>query len=103
MVVDISFPFEYAEDGDIEIVNGRDFYEQHALLVALSAQPTLRGTPLTANQVTEIEGTLTNAFRSSPFLTDPTVSVTSTTDTEITLRVDIAEVDPFEIPVTTDT
>lgn len=99
MVVDIAFPFDYASDGDIETVNGRDFYEQHALLLALDAQVDIRGTSVTANEIVEVEGTLQRRFNESPFLTNPTVTVTDTTDEELTIRVDIEEIDPFDVPV----
>lgn len=101
MVTDIAFPFQYAEDGDLETVNGTEFYEQHALLLALDAQTTVRGTPVTANEITEVESELTDLFSESPFLTEPTVSVVETGAEALTLRVEIAEVTPFDVNVPT--
>jgi len=102
MVVDIGFPFSYASDGDIETVNGRDFYEQHALLLALDAQVTIRGTPATANDIIELEGRLERKFSDSPFLSEPTVAVTDVTDADVQIQVTIKEVDAFEITVPTE-
>lgn len=102
MVVDIGFPFSYASDGDIEIVNGRDFYEQHALLLALDAQITIRGTPATANDIIELEGRLERTFADSPFLSEPTVTVTGVTDTDVQIQVTIAEVSPFDVTIPTE-
>jgi len=102
MVVDIGFPFSYASDGDIETVNGRDFYEQHALLLALDAQVTIRGTPATANDIIELEGRLERQFSDSPFLSEPTVAVKDVTDADVQIQVTIEEVDAFEITVPTE-
>lgn len=102
MVVDIGFPFSYASDGDIETVNGRDFYEQHALLLALDAQVTIRGTPATANDIIELEGRLERQFSDSPFLSEPTVTVTDVTDADVQIQVTIEEVDAFEMTVPTE-
>mgnify|MGYP002761467787 CR=1 FL=1 len=101
MVVDIAFPFEYASDGDIATVNGRDFYEQNALLLALETQITLRGTGLTANKIVEIEDELTDQFSQSPYFSNPSVTATALTDEELTLRVEIAEVESFDITAPT--
>lgn len=102
MVVDIGFPFSYASDGDIETVNGRDFYEQHALLLALDAQVTIRGTSATANDIIELEGRLEREFADSPFLSEPTVTVTDVTDEDVQIQVTIAEVAPFDVTIPTE-
>lgn len=101
MVVDVAFPFEYASDGDVASVNGRDFYEQHTLLLALDAQTEIRGTPATANEITEVESELERRFSNSPFLTQPTATVVDTSGEQLTLRVEIAEVEPFDLEVPT--
>ena len=75
MPTDISFPFEYDSGGGIKTVSGEDFYEQHALHLALIAIDEPLGEALTANRITEITATVENGLGNSPYFRSPRVQV----------------------------
>jgi len=88
MPTDITYPFSYTEQGDIQTVSERDFYEQHAFLIGVEVLDGVSGQPITTNETTEIIDQLETAYQSSPYFSDRTrVSLAEKSREQISLAV----------------
>jgi outer membrane protein assembly factor BamA len=102
MPTDITIPFAYDSTDDVATVTGTDFYEQHALQLAAIAQFDTAGSPLTANDVTEITSRLRRVYTDSPYFETPiSVRATDVSGTTITVAVRLGNGTEFSIPVDT--
>ena len=97
MPTDIAYPFSYTEEGDIENVSGREFYEQHAFLIGVQAVADTSGRPTTANETTEIIAQLERAYESSEYFPDTVqVSLVNQTNEQLSISVAIGGGAAFE-------
>lgn len=76
---DADIPFAYGEDGDIAWVDGKQFYYNHALHLALIAAGEIAGSGVVASDVREAESDIQNQISASPFFEEP-VNVTVVED-----------------------
>lgn len=97
---DVGYPFGFDSTGDIETVSGSDFYEQHALLLGAGVLDTQLGRSLTANDITEIENTIQQAYKQTPYFESPVrVRVTAVDGAEITIQVSFGANDAVRVPI----
>jgi len=89
MPEDTQFPFQYTSGGDLATVDGRDFYEQHAQLLALDAIEQPIGESLTANGAVEITSQIQRAIAQSPYFQTPSVRVIETSPDDASLTVGV--------------
>lgn len=104
MPTDITQPFQYDSRNDIQTVSGRDFYEQHALILGAEAIDDVAGGPLTANEITEITATIEQAYRQTPYFPQPLrIEITDTTADTLSLAVQLGNGIAFSVDVPTTT
>lgn len=97
---DTAYPFAFDSTGDIETVSGSQFYEQHALLLGAGVLDTQLGRSLTANDITEIESTVQQAYANSPYFDRPIrVQVTEVDGDEITIQASFGADDNVRVPI----
>jgi len=99
MPEDIAVPVTFGGSGDLSTVDGDAFYQQHALLLAVEAVADRVGGPLTSNDRVEIVAAVERTLAASPYFGQPSVSVTESTATSVTLRVLTGAGRTFDIPV----
>jgi hypothetical protein len=98
MPEDITFPFEFADSGDVKSVKGQQFYHEYAKVLALQVTTNVDslGGGLTPNTIAKIESAIERKYRTSEYLNGPlsvTVSNVDGDNETLTLSVNTAELD----------
>lgn len=100
MPTDAKFPFEFDATGDVETASGQQFYENHALQLAMSVAYNHRGSSMSPNEVEDLSGDVKRKLGNSPYFEQPVLVEAEVLDTEeLQLRVSARNTTEFEVEV----
>jgi len=100
MPTDLRFPFAFEERGDVAAATGAEFYKRHLFQLTLIAAEQKKGDAITNKTVIEIQSTVEQIIRNSPYFDPPVeTQVTDVTDDTITLAVGAQNTATHEIDV----